>query len=34
MAQRRAAADPFRYNPLVDGRIRWQTVQRQLGEEP
>jgi predicted RNA-binding Zn-ribbon protein involved in translation (DUF1610 family) len=32
-AQRRAAADPFRYNPLVDGRIRWQTVQRVYGED-
>jgi hypothetical protein len=28
--QRRAAADLSRYNPFVDGRTRWQTVQRPL----
>jgi len=28
--QRRASADLSRYNPFVDGRIRWQTVQRPL----
>jgi hypothetical protein len=32
-AERRAVADPFGYNPFVDGRIRWQTVQRLYDED-
>jgi hypothetical protein len=31
--QRRAAVDLSRYNPFVDGRTRWQTVQRPLDPE-
>jgi hypothetical protein len=31
--QRRSPGDRFRFNPLVDGRTRWQTVQRPLGED-
>ena len=31
--QRRVPVDPYRQNPLVANRIRWQTVQRVFDED-